>query len=236
MKRFALTIVFGLALVAEAFPSVAASRASKAESPHHFVECQVFGGTHNTLNCGNTYIKKYYRELGPLTGTIVPADIEAKLINCDGSHTGVGLGTNFVALSQFPANVLVIDGQPIIQIDRVRGILTIKELRIFDENGVPIASIHDNDFWIKRGVRAVQPFPFVMEVFDKKENMIFRVTYVNNDFLLFSGNFRYGSDLVTIGDKSLKIGRFDFQNACDHDGAFYTDPDHTGIKYIPVEQ
>jgi hypothetical protein len=168
-----------------------------------------------------------------LQGRLTYANLEAKLYNCP-IKPGVAFGTVVMEASQFPLTIVKIDRKPIVQVDRVRGNLTLSQLYLFDGQDHVIASIHDTDFWVKPGYHAVQDSPSDLTVFSPSEELLLRVVLINSDLISVEGKLRYHNKLVEIADRQISLGQVRFRETCFPNYSIYIEGDEYGAKPEPA--
>lgn len=167
-----------------------------------------------------------------LQGRLTYANFEAKLYNCP-IKPGVAFGTVVMEATQFPLTIVRIEDKPIVQINRVLGNLTLSQLYLFDEQDQVIASIHDNDFWVKPGYHAVQDTASDLTVFGQNEELLLRVMLINSDLLSVEGKFRYHNKLIEIADRQVTAGHLVIRQECFLNSAITVDADQYEVRTEP---
>ena len=99
-------------------------------------------------------------------------------------------GTNTAFATGLPYNVFVIDGVPVLTLNRgVDGSITVETLRVFDDRGNSIARIDRNDFWVSANNRYKKPSPHELIVFDHADRQVLKIDYINKNAVQVEGIF-----------------------------------------------
>lgn len=131
-------------------------------------------------------------------------------------------GSNNIQLTQFPYLFLIIDGDPIIVVDKQSdGALTIKYLLLNDDNEQNLARIDDSEFWINPSIqRFMVPRRDRLVIADHSGHPALNLAFLNPTHLSLSGRFVHHGFVVDIGLTYIDIaipgraGHLIFTNDC----------------------
>ena len=121
-------------------------------------------------------------------------------------------GSNNIQLTQFPYLFLIIDGDPIIVVDKQSdGALTIKYLLLNDDNEQNLARIDDSEFWINPSIqRFMVPRRDRLVIADHSGHPALNLAFLNPTHLSLSGRFVHHGFVVDIGltyiDIAIPVG------------------------------
>jgi hypothetical protein len=127
------------------------------------------------------------------------------------------LGTNAVFFDSDVLDVVEIDNEKLLTINRVGDSLTV-DSSIFSEDGRVVATIERNNlkfnynnlFYVDRDLA-----PSVYAVIDQKNRVALRVSFLNHRTIRVEGIFRYGSGPeIVIDDRFVRIGKRKYWDNC----------------------
>lgn len=147
-----------------------------------------------------------------LSSRLVPADLPdpSQWPGIPANALKVFIGSNVAWATTMPHTVLMMNGDPMIAIDRDksdRG-LVVSILKIFDDRDNIIARIDEDGFWVENSTRKKRPDPSTLVVYDHTDTEVLRIVLLNEKALLITGVFRHaGIDgPIIITPTFMKIG------------------------------
>jgi hypothetical protein len=122
-----------------------------------------------------------------------PPDLAALAAGAPKDALKVFYGNNVAIAAKLPLNVLMMAGDPMIQIDRKAGSdsIVITVLRIFDDRDNIIARIDADGFWVENSTRKKRPDPHTLVVFDHTDTEVLRIVFLNKEAIFLTGIFRH---------------------------------------------
>lgn len=126
----------------------------------------------------------------------------------------VFLGSNLAIATKMPSTVIQMGDQEMLAIDMdADHRLTIKTLRIFDDQNELIAQIGDDEFSVAPSARHVKPDESTLVVYDQHDAEVLRISYLNIRTVSIRGEFRAENlpslvitdDKVGLGDRTFVV-------------------------------
>jgi hypothetical protein len=125
------------------------------------------------------------------------------------------IGSNMAWSTRFPHTVLRMGGTDMLVVDRdADGSLTIKTLRVFDANGELLARFDDGIIWSNVEIRTARPDKSTLAIFDKADEEIMRIRFMNPQSLKITGTFFRPPAVVRITDFRLLINGGQMSGNC----------------------
>ena len=102
------------------------------------------------------------------------------------------MGTSVFWSTHFPRTILMMIGEPMIQVARSANgrNLTVTVLRIFDDRDNIIARIDADGFWVENSTRKKRPDKSTFVVFDHNDQEVLRMRFMNRHTISVRGVFR----------------------------------------------
>ena len=145
----------------------------------------------------------------------------------------VFVGSNVAWATQFPFPIIIMDKKIMLAVDRgpkARS-LRIHTLRIFDDSYEIIARVEGNEFSISKNVRKKRPDRHTLQVFDRRDEMVLSLNFLNPDALsIDAAIFRHSqTPPIVSGPTAMKIGGTTVIGSCFGNGGFNISKDGVGL-------
>ena len=163
-----------LALSMTCSSTIAATPRANTSQLETASRCVIVGGSDNRNNCPNVVIKKYYIEQKDTLGILSP-DSAPDSTTCSGEEISAIAGTNIFVANAFPYAAIAMDGVPTLVLNHNDKLIVIAKLILLDSDGLAVASIRDNKFFVRYGYH-VEKNSTSLSIYDKKtENPVLRL-------------------------------------------------------------
>ncbi|MBS0220064.1 MAG: hypothetical protein JSR91_04900 [Proteobacteria bacterium] len=153
-------------------------------------------------------------------GTLIPADVVTPALPQGCSPPADSLiilfGNNVSWVTKFPHTALTMGGLPLFELQKgERGTLVVGLLRIFDDQDEIIARIDRNGFWVKNTSRKKRPDTHTLVVFDRRDEEVLRIRFLNPNVVSVQGIFRKGKlRPLRITENAMFLGGIQITNSC----------------------
>jgi hypothetical protein len=145
---------------------------------------------------------KIERDSHQIFGTLYPNNLDTSgLSSCkDNGGIAIYIGANTNCATQFPLQLLSIDGDPIVTPDKTdSGQIVIKYLLLNDVNELNLASIKGDEYWTNPNVRKkISHDKDHLVVYDTSGQRALVIEFLNPDHLSLAGEFYHHKFHVSI--------------------------------------
>ncbi len=152
--------------------------------------------------------RNYESELQKNTGLLEPASdrVQAKVCGLPSSdYVMLFMGSNTFVPNVFPATVISMQGEPILQIDQSGENLVIRKLILLDDRNDVLVDIDQDHVWIKPDVHFDKPDTSTIIVHDHLGKIVLRLRFHNPNVLEITGTFHHpGDEALVISTKSIR--------------------------------
>jgi hypothetical protein len=111
-------------------------------------------------------------------------------------------GSSTFSASAFPYAVVAVDNRPIFVVSMEKGSIVIKLLLLMDKDGIAVASIRDNNFWVKTGYH-VDHDAHSLSFFGSDDGPIFKVDLFSSCAIALEGDFKFSGEELVISQKFI---------------------------------
>jgi len=157
-------------------------------------------------------------DLSTNEGILIPGDEPTPAkprCNIPSTAMGVFFGSNVAWTVDQAFDIIRIGDQSLFTVSRTDSNLTITRLQIFDDTNEIIATIDADGFWVKNTSRKKRPDPSTLIVYDKRDQRVLFVRFLNPRALYIEGIFRLkGFAPLIITADAASMGRLEVSGMC----------------------
>jgi hypothetical protein len=128
--------------------------------------------------------------------------------------------------TKFPRTIIAIgvdrdrQSYPMLQIDRQDNGLSIKLIRIFNDKGNVITTVHENEPFVNSNFRVNKPNPHQLIVFDDHDEEVINLQFLNPHAIMVTGLFRRPNEpMVRILQNEINVAGLHISGSCFLGGA-----------------
>jgi hypothetical protein len=140
---------------------------------------------------------------------LTPGNEAADDRNCkspNGQAVALYIGPHTFYIGGFPQRIITIANKNILTLSKRDNDIIITTLRMYDENGNIIARIDQNGFWVAPDVRKKKPDRHSLIVYDRHDDEVLNIKYLNPHAVYINGIFRYEGRTAMFTPTFFKFG------------------------------